>query len=140
MQLRFLDYIYSAGVPGSYRRPWQALEAVSCVCGTPSLESISNRRICVQKTCSRSTMSHNIRSRKFNRSYGPKEKKDFCDVTQLVADQSVASGRRIFASTVRMCLLNSGLYARRPVVCVSVNRRKRRTRLSWATEHVYRTR
>ncbi|GFX84875.1 paired domain-containing protein [Trichonephila clavipes] len=39
-------------------------------------------------------------------------------VPQLVADHSVASGRRIFASTVRMRLHNSGLYARRSQLCV----------------------
>ncbi|GFT72733.1 uncharacterized protein TNCV_756261 [Trichonephila clavipes] len=40
-------------------------------------------------------------------------------VPQLVADHSVASGRRISASTVRRRIHNSGLYARwRPVVCV----------------------
>ncbi|GFV97693.1 HTH_Tnp_Tc3_2 domain-containing protein [Trichonephila clavipes] len=57
-------------------------------------------------------------------------------VPQLVADSCVASGRRISTSTVRRRLHNSGLYARRPVVCVPLNRRQRRARLSWAREHV----
>ncbi|GFW64673.1 transposable element Tcb2 transposase [Trichonephila clavipes] len=61
-------------------------------------------------------------------------------VPQLLADHSVASGRRIFASTVCRRLYNSGLYARRPVVCVPLNRRQRRACLSWAREHVSRTR
>ncbi|GBN73300.1 hypothetical protein AVEN_128600-1 [Araneus ventricosus] len=39
-------------------------------------------------------------------------------VPQLVADHFVASGRRISATTVRRCLQNTGLYARRPVACV----------------------
>ncbi|GFT81670.1 HTH_Tnp_Tc3_2 domain-containing protein [Trichonephila clavipes] len=47
-------------------------------------------------------------------------------VPQLVADHSVASGRRISASTVRSRLHNSCLYARRRVVCVPLNRRQRR--------------
>ncbi|GFS76051.1 HTH_Tnp_Tc3_2 domain-containing protein [Trichonephila clavipes] len=44
-------------------------------------------------------------------------------VPQLVADHSVASGRRIFVSTVRRRLHNSSLYSRRPVVRVYLNRR-----------------
>ncbi|GFX12047.1 HTH_Tnp_Tc3_2 domain-containing protein [Trichonephila clavipes] len=50
----------------------------------------------------------------------------------LVADHSVASGRRISASTVRRRLHNSDLFARRPIVCVPFNRRQRRSHLSWA--------
>ncbi|GFS76610.1 transposable element Tcb2 transposase [Trichonephila clavipes] len=61
-------------------------------------------------------------------------------VPQLVADHSIASGRRISASTVRRRLHNSGLYARWPDVCVPLNRRQRSARLSWAREHVSRTR
>ena len=61
-------------------------------------------------------------------------------VPQLVADHSVASGRRIYASTVRRRLHNAGLYARRPVVCVPLTGRQRRARLSWAREHVSWTR
>ncbi|GFY07386.1 HTH_Tnp_Tc3_2 domain-containing protein [Trichonephila clavipes] len=52
-------------------------------------------------------------------------------VQQLVPDPSVAPGRKISASVVRRRLHNSGLYARRPVVCVPLNRRH----LSWAREH-----
>ncbi|GFX79391.1 transposable element Tcb2 transposase [Trichonephila clavipes] len=37
---------------------------------------------------------------------------------------------------VRRRLHNSGLYARRPVVCVPLNKRQRRPRLAWATEHI----
>ncbi|GFU77517.1 HTH_Tnp_Tc3_2 domain-containing protein [Trichonephila clavipes] len=61
-------------------------------------------------------------------------------VPQLVSDYSVASGRRIFSSRVPRRLHNSRLYARRPVVCISLNRRQRRTRLSWAREHISWTR
>ncbi|GFS94701.1 transposable element Tcb2 transposase [Trichonephila clavipes] len=57
-------------------------------------------------------------------------------VPQLVADHFQASGRRIFATTVRNRLHNAGLYARRPVVCVPLNGRQRRNRLCWAREHV----
>ncbi|GFX08554.1 HTH_Tnp_Tc3_2 domain-containing protein [Trichonephila clavipes] len=56
---------------------------------------------------------------------------------QLVADHSVASGRRISASTVRRPLHNSGLSAKRPVVCVPLNIRQRRARLSWAREQTF---
>ncbi|GBN07153.1 hypothetical protein AVEN_149612-1 [Araneus ventricosus] len=48
-------------------------------------------------------------------SFGPKEKKHYCAATrrsQLVADHFVASGRRIYATTVRRRLHNAGLYAR----------------------------
>ncbi|GFT27963.1 transposable element Tcb2 transposase [Trichonephila clavipes] len=61
-------------------------------------------------------------------------------VPQRFADHSVASGRRISASTVGRSLHNSGLFERRPSVCVPVNRRQRRARLSWASEHVSCTR
>ncbi|GFT11744.1 HTH_Tnp_Tc3_2 domain-containing protein [Trichonephila clavipes] len=61
-------------------------------------------------------------------------------VLQLIADHSAALGRRISSFTVRRHLHNSGLYARRPVVCVPVNRRQRRAHLSWAREHVSYTR
>ncbi|GFV81840.1 transposable element Tcb2 transposase [Trichonephila clavipes] len=37
---------------------------------------------------------------------------------------------------VRRRLLSSGLYARRPVVCIPFYRRQRRANLSWASEHV----
>ncbi|GFX77751.1 HTH_Tnp_Tc3_2 domain-containing protein [Trichonephila clavipes] len=61
-------------------------------------------------------------------------------VPQLVSNHSVASGKRISASTVRRRLHNSGIYARRTVVCVPLNRRQGRARLSWAREHVSWTR
>ncbi|GFU34603.1 transposable element Tcb2 transposase [Trichonephila clavipes] len=61
-------------------------------------------------------------------------------VPQLVVDHSVLCGRRISASTVLKRLHNSGLYTRRPVVCIPLNRRQRRARLSWAREHVFWTR
>ncbi|GFT50497.1 transposable element Tcb2 transposase [Trichonephila clavipes] len=61
-------------------------------------------------------------------------------VPQLVADHSVASGRRISASTVRRILHNAGPYARRPVVCVPLNRRRRSVCLSSEREHVSWTR
>ena len=61
-------------------------------------------------------------------------------VPQLVADHFVASGRRISASTVRRRLHNASLYARRSVVCVPLTGRQRSDRLSWAGEHVSRTR
>ncbi|GFX62040.1 transposable element Tcb2 transposase [Trichonephila clavipes] len=56
------------------------------------------------------------------------------------ADHSEVSGRKISSSTVRRHLHNSGVYARRPVVCIPLNRRQRRARLSWVGEHVSWTR
>ena len=61
-------------------------------------------------------------------------------VPQLVADQFVASGRRISATTVRRHLHNSGMYARRLFVCVPLNGWHRSAPLSWAREHVSSTR
>ncbi|GBL93667.1 Transposable element Tcb2 transposase [Araneus ventricosus] len=61
-------------------------------------------------------------------------------VPQLVADHFVVSGRRISATTVRRRLHNASLYARRPVVCVSLNGRQRRARLCRTREHVSWTR
>ncbi|GFX51479.1 HTH_Tnp_Tc3_2 domain-containing protein [Trichonephila clavipes] len=61
-------------------------------------------------------------------------------VPQLDADHFVALGRRISASMVRRRLHNSGLYARRPVVCVPFNRRQRMALLSRAREHGFWTR
>ncbi|GBM37327.1 hypothetical protein AVEN_78074-1 [Araneus ventricosus] len=61
-------------------------------------------------------------------------------VPQLVADHFVASWRRIPATTVRRCLHNACLYARRPVMCVPLNERQRRACFCWAREHVSWTR
>lgn len=57
-------------------------------------------------------------------------------VPQLMADHFVATGTRISATTVRRRLHNTGLYARRPVVCVPLNPGHRAARLRWAREHV----
>ena len=57
-------------------------------------------------------------------------------VSQLVADNFVASGRRISATTVRRHLHNAYMYAKRPSVCVPLNGRHRVARLRWAREHV----
>ncbi|GFT13329.1 HTH_Tnp_Tc3_2 domain-containing protein [Trichonephila clavipes] len=59
---------------------------------------------------------------------------------RVVGYHSVAPGRRISASTVRRRLHNLGRYARQPVVCVSLNRRQRRARLSSARELISWTR
>ncbi|GFT72902.1 HTH_Tnp_Tc3_2 domain-containing protein [Trichonephila clavipes] len=60
-------------------------------------------------------------------------------VPQLVAAHSVAPGRRISASPVLRGLHNSGLHARRTVVCVPLNRRQRRARkiLSFRQEDTF---
>ncbi|GBM05996.1 hypothetical protein AVEN_109221-1 [Araneus ventricosus] len=107
-------------------------------CGPTTLGSISIRRLCVQKTCFRSTTSYNTCRRPFSSSFGPKEKKHYCIAARC--RRLVASGRRISATTVQIRLHNAGLYARRPVVCVSLNGRQRRVRLCWAREHVSWTR
>ncbi|GFX66989.1 HTH_Tnp_Tc3_2 domain-containing protein [Trichonephila clavipes] len=58
----------------------------------------------------------------------------------LLAEHFVASGRIISASTVRRRLHNSGIYARRPVVCVPLHRRYPGLHLSCTREHVSWTR
>ncbi|GBL83249.1 hypothetical protein AVEN_44480-1 [Araneus ventricosus] len=63
------------------------------------------------------------------------QKRRSTTVPQLVADHFVASGRRISATTVQRSLHNASIYARRPVVCVTLNRGQRRARLCWAREH-----
>ncbi|GFX90550.1 hypothetical protein TNCV_4335531 [Trichonephila clavipes] len=54
-----------------------------------SLKSISNRSICVQKTCSRATSSYNNCKRPFYRSFGPKEKKDFCAAACSIREKNI---------------------------------------------------
>ncbi|GFW15872.1 HTH_Tnp_Tc3_2 domain-containing protein [Trichonephila clavipes] len=54
---------------------------------------------------------------------------------QQVANQFLAaSGKRIFRKTVAR-RLRGGLYARRPVVCVTLTRQHRTARLQWCREH-----
>ncbi|GFU43332.1 HTH_Tnp_Tc3_2 domain-containing protein [Trichonephila clavipes] len=100
------------------------------MCDPPSLQSISNR-----PGRPRATTPAGNRFIAFS-----ERRRRKISVTQLIADHFVALGRRISASRVRRRFHNSGLYARRPVVCVPLNRRQRRTRLSWAGEHVSWTR
>ncbi|GFS73965.1 transposable element Tcb2 transposase [Trichonephila clavipes] len=55
---------------------------------------------------------------------------------QQVANQFLAaSGKQISRKTVARCLRGGGLYARRPVVCVSLTRQHRTARLQWCREH-----
>ncbi|GFV45210.1 transposable element Tc1 transposase [Trichonephila clavipes] len=55
---------------------------------------------------------------------------------QQVANQFLAaSGKQISRKTVARRLRGGGLYARRPVVCVSLTRQHRTTRLQWCREH-----
>ncbi|GFS87727.1 HTH_Tnp_Tc3_2 domain-containing protein [Trichonephila clavipes] len=93
-------------------------------------------KACVQETCYRPTRSYNTCRRPFYRSLGPKEKKDFFAATCCRPLCSIREKN----SMVRMRLHNSDLIARRPVVCVPLNRRLTRARLSWAREHVSWTR
>ncbi|GFW16475.1 transposable element Tcb1 transposase [Trichonephila clavipes] len=46
-----------------------------------------------------------------------------------------ASGKQISRKTVARRLRGGGLYARRPVVCVSLTRQHRTARLKWCREH-----
>ncbi|GFX37898.1 transposable element Tcb2 transposase [Trichonephila clavipes] len=56
--------------------------------------------------------------------------------TQQVANQFLAaSGKQIFRKTVARRLRGGGLYARRPVVCVTLTRQHRTARLQWCREH-----
>ncbi|GFX00158.1 kelch-like protein 20 [Trichonephila clavipes] len=55
---------------------------------------------------------------------------------QQVANQFLAaSGKQISRKTVAKRLRGGGLYARRPVVCVSLTRQHRTARLQWCREH-----
>ncbi|GFV16146.1 transposable element Tcb2 transposase [Trichonephila clavipes] len=55
---------------------------------------------------------------------------------QQVANQFLAaSGKKISRKTVARRLREGGLYARRPVVCVPLNRQNRTARLKWCREH-----
>ncbi|GFX32670.1 transposable element Tcb1 transposase [Trichonephila clavipes] len=55
---------------------------------------------------------------------------------QQVANQFLAaSGKQISRKTVARRLRGGGLYARRPVVCVPLNRQHRTARLQWCREH-----
>ncbi|GBN20713.1 hypothetical protein AVEN_125099-1 [Araneus ventricosus] len=57
-----------------------------------------------------------------NRFFGlSSRKRKSTTVLQLVSDSFAAIGTRISATTVRRCLQNQGLYARRPFVCVVLN-------------------
>ena len=55
---------------------------------------------------------------------------------QLSLELSLASGRTISRRTVARRLNESGLYARRPVVCVPLISTHRRARLIWCRQHV----
>ncbi|GFU02209.1 transposable element Tcb2 transposase [Trichonephila clavipes] len=78
----------------------------------------------------------NVSRRVIQRLWDQYQSEDSVSRRPLVADHFQASGRRISATTVRNRLHNAGLYARRPVVCVPLNRRQRKNRLCWAREHV----
>ncbi|GFY03718.1 putative transposable element [Trichonephila clavipes] len=55
---------------------------------------------------------------------------------QQVANQFLAaSGKQISRKTVARRLTGGGLYARRPVVCVTLTRQHRTARLQWCREH-----
>ncbi|GFW49261.1 transposable element Tcb2 transposase [Trichonephila clavipes] len=57
-------------------------------------------------------------------------------VLEQVANQFlVASGKQISQKTVARRLRGGGLYARRPVVCVTLTRQHRTARLQWCREH-----
>lgn len=56
-------------------------------------------------------------------------------VPHLVAYHFIASQRRISPTTVRRRLHKAGLYARRQVVCVPLNRRQKRSHLCCARAH-----
>ena len=60
-------------------------------------------------------------------------------VPQIISDHFVASGKRISATTVQRHLHKSGMYARRPFVCVPLNGCQR-SALHWARLHVSWTR
>ncbi|GFW15608.1 transposable element Tcb1 transposase [Trichonephila clavipes] len=63
-------------------------------------------------------------------------KRNMRTTAQQVANQFLAaSGKQISRKTVARRLRGGGLYARRPVVCVSLTRQHRTARLQWCREH-----
>ncbi|GFX35708.1 transposable element Tcb1 transposase [Trichonephila clavipes] len=63
-------------------------------------------------------------------------KKNRCTTAQQVANQFLAASRKqISRKTVARRLRGGGLYARRPVVSVSLTRQHRTARLQWCREH-----
>ncbi|GFV60116.1 transposable element Tcb2 transposase [Trichonephila clavipes] len=54
---------------------------------------------------------------------------------EVVLEFLAASGKQISRKTVARRLRGGGLYARRPVVCVPLNRQHRTARLQWCREH-----
>ncbi|GFS48951.1 HTH_Tnp_Tc3_2 domain-containing protein [Trichonephila clavipes] len=68
--------------------------------------------------------------------YRPISKKEQAHHSSAVANQFLAaSGKQISRKTVARRLRGGGLYARRPVVCVSLTRQHRTARLQWCREH-----
>ncbi|GBM14601.1 Transposable element Tcb2 transposase [Araneus ventricosus] len=55
--------------------------------------------------------------------------------SQLSRDLYAASGTRVSRVTVSKRLHETGLFARRPAVCVALNSTNRRVRLAWCREH-----
>ncbi|GFV64895.1 HTH_Tnp_Tc3_2 domain-containing protein [Trichonephila clavipes] len=103
---------------------------------TEAVVATSIHRKCSQETNTRSRpiTSYNTCRDRFTALSN--RRKRIISVMQLAAYHSVALGRRISNFTVRRHLHNSGHYAGCQVVCVPVNRRQRRARLSWARQHV----
>ncbi|GBO26284.1 hypothetical protein AVEN_121126-1, partial [Araneus ventricosus] len=57
-------------------------------------------------------------------------------VSQLSRDLYAATGTRVSRVTVSKRLHETGLFARRPAVCVPLNSTNRRVRLAWCREHI----
>ncbi|GFU95500.1 uncharacterized protein TNCV_2729541 [Trichonephila clavipes] len=81
-----------------------------------TLGSIPIRRFCVQKTCSRPTMSYNTCRRPFSSSFGTKEKNHYCAAARCRPLSSIRKKNLRYYGA--KSFHNAGLYARRPVVCV----------------------
>lgn len=98
------------------------------------LGSIWIRNNILKKTCSRPPMGYNPCARSLYSSFDPKEEERHCDWAHF--NYHIASGTTISTSTVRKSFHTQGLCARRPVVCVPLNRRHRTARVRWKRVHI----
>ncbi|GFS90954.1 transposable element Tcb1 transposase [Trichonephila clavipes] len=82
-------------------------------------------------------IAHNVVTRLWKRQiYRPISKRNRRTTAQQVANQFLAaSGQQISRKTVVRRLRGGGLYTRRPVACVPLNRQHRTARLQWCREH-----
>ncbi|GBM92952.1 hypothetical protein AVEN_223642-1 [Araneus ventricosus] len=75
-------------------------------------DQFRSRRFSFEKTCPRSAMCYHFCIRSVSNTFGPEKE------PKLISDHFAAAGTRISSTTLRRCLYNQGLYARRKLVRV----------------------